>query len=766
MLDYDLLLPIPAQPISYQSQVRPILERRCVVCHGCYDAPCQLKLSSPEGLQRGASKQKVYDGKRILAMEPTRLFIDARSTEEWREKGFHPVVNEAQVDPESNLLDSVLYRMLRLKQLHPQPPVGMLPDSFDLDLERRQSCPSAAEFDTFAKRHPLWGMPYALPNLKDAEYATLVQWLAQGAPVQPQPVGSERAGNQIERWERFLNGASNRQRLMARYLYEHLFHAHLHLQGTPAREFYRLVRSRTAPGQPLDEIAAPRPFDDPGADPFYYRILPYHPGIVAKDHVVYPLSDARMARFKKLFLEPEYEVASLPSYAPEIATNPFKSFAAIPARSRYLFLLDDARFFIEGFTKGPVCRGQVALNVIEDRFWVMFLDPDKYTTSLDSEFLDGMSDYLRMPMRRQKPIGLRAIWTEHWRRQRGYMEARQEKFEKVGVHDLDTAMDYIWDGEGTNPNAALTVFRHFDSASVAFGLLGDDPETAWVMDYPLLERVHYLLVAGFDVFGNVGHQLNTRVFMDFLRMEGENHFLAFLPTSHRKAIRDSWYTGIRSDLLQYFKQPGAWLEVESVRGYRSDDPQHELYGWLKEHLASARGRGRGHNRCGSGPCSGERLSAGTKRANEAMARIAKMSGSHLRAFPDVSFVRIRGGEGEPDLAYSLIRNKAYKNVTSLLDDASQRDAGDLHGDTLTVLDWLEGAYPNFFFVVDLADIDTFADRYASIRNRDDYERFVGLYGVRRTNQRFWDTADWFNDRYAREKPRLSGLFDLNRYRNR
>jgi len=31
---------------QYLNEVKPILENRCVVCHGCYDAPCQLKLTS------------------------------------------------------------------------------------------------------------------------------------------------------------------------------------------------------------------------------------------------------------------------------------------------------------------------------------------------------------------------------------------------------------------------------------------------------------------------------------------------------------------------------------------------------------------------------------------------------------------------------------------------------------------------------------------------------------------------------------------------
>jgi len=60
---------VPARPVgglSYRADIQPILERRCVVCHACYDAQCQLKLSAWEGVARGASKQKVYDGARLL----------------------------------------------------------------------------------------------------------------------------------------------------------------------------------------------------------------------------------------------------------------------------------------------------------------------------------------------------------------------------------------------------------------------------------------------------------------------------------------------------------------------------------------------------------------------------------------------------------------------------------------------------------------------------------------------------------------------------
>ena len=140
--------------------------------------------------------------------------------------------------------------------------------------------------DDFAREHPLWGMPYAMPDLTEQEYRTIVSWLAQGAPAPAPPDPSATVVPQITQWESFLNQSSNKQRLVNRYLYEHLFHAHIHFAGSPSREFYRLVRSTTPPGQAIDEIPTVRPYDDPGAAQFYYRLLRYHP--VSYTHLTLP----------------------------------------------------------------------------------------------------------------------------------------------------------------------------------------------------------------------------------------------------------------------------------------------------------------------------------------------------------------------------------------------------------------------------------------------------------------------------------------------
>jgi hypothetical protein len=763
-VEYDLVYTMPKETISYDEKVRPVLEGRCVVCHGCYDAPCQLKLTSPEGIHRGANKKKVYNAARITADEPTRLFIDAMTTEEWRKKGFATVLNEGVSNPVRNLEDSVMYHMLRQKQLYPQARTGMLSDDFDVSLDREQSCPTLDEFGEYAGKHPKGGMPYAMSNLNREEYTTLVHWLAQGAPMPEDKPPSAGAAKQIAQWEDFLNGSDNRNKLVSRYLYEHLFQAHLHFAGTADREFYRLVRSTTAPGKPVDVIATRRPYGE-SVGPVYYRIVRNQGSIVAKTHMVYELSAKRMQRYRELFFDPQYEVASLPSYEPADASNPIKTFAAIPVKSRYKFLLDDARFFIEGFIKGPVCRGQTALNVIEDQFWVVFFDPDADIMPLNDEFLNAVSDYLASPAELEdnfKVISGKSHYRDLFQK---YIQMKQANVKDFNPVDLKEAMHYIWNGDGNNPNAALTIFRHLDSASVNFGFIGNYPETAWVIDYSVLERIHYLLVAGYDVYGNLGHQLNTRLYMDFLRTEGEDYFLAFLPADKRQAIRDSWYQGIRESDKDDTGNNG-WLNKEIVTGYQSGTPQLELYRRLEKYLGPVAGDGDYINRCTGEDCK-PKTDKNILRADKAMQRAAKMDGAIVQFLPDLAFVRVKTGDkSEDDLAYTMISNKAYNSVTSMFDNEQLADRRDYKDDTQTVVGWLEGSYPDFFYVVELDDIEHFVEQYNAIENRQQYEAFVARYGLRRTNENFWLQADWFNQQYAREQPILSGIYDLNRYQNR
>ena len=153
--------------MSYRQDVQPILERRCVVCHACYDGPCQLKLTAWEGVARGTSKVPVYDSDRLLEAPMTRLFVDAQLPSQWWERDFSPVLNNRNATPENNLAASVLYRSLALKREHPLPGTPILSKEFNFSLDADLTCPRIDEFEKHARKKPLTGMPYGLPGLDD-----------------------------------------------------------------------------------------------------------------------------------------------------------------------------------------------------------------------------------------------------------------------------------------------------------------------------------------------------------------------------------------------------------------------------------------------------------------------------------------------------------------------------------------------------------------------------------------------------------------------
>jgi hypothetical protein len=253
--------------------------------------------------------------------------------------------------------------------------------------------------------------------------------------------------------------------------------------------------------------------------------------------------------------------------------------------ARYRFMLDDAGFTVMGFMKGPVCRGQVALNVINDHFWVLFYSPEGEVARNTQGLLDSTRPNLRMPAEDDSTTGILA-WNKYARAERRYLATKSAFM--AGLPRLRPQLTDLWNGDGRNPNAGLTVFRHFDSASVIRGLAGEQPQTALLLGYPLLERMHYLLVAGFDVYGNTGHQLATRLYMDFLRMEGEENFLTLLPLKNRQKVLDGWYRGRPDPRIREFADARTYFPGETGMRYRTTDPLGELYAGIHRYLRPVR----------------------------------------------------------------------------------------------------------------------------------------------------------------------------------
>ena len=729
---------------------REVLEKRCVVCHGCYDAPCQLKLSSIAGLRRGAFPVQLYDTGRLTDTEPTRLHVDAQSEAQWRQMGFYPVL-PTRARPEPS--DSLLLRLVELARTRDLKPDAALPQTLGLRTEGNNICPAPEQIGAFANDHPRAGMPYAMATLPDDEYRTLRDWLLGGAPM-PRYDRVELSGaesRQVVVWEEFFNRPGWREQLVARFLYEHLFLAHLHFEHDRQGAFFRIVRSSTPPGEAIREIATRRPFDSPG-DSFFYRLKPVVDTILHKDHILYRLGPDRMSRWETLFLGTAWTTGAMPPYGEERGSNPFITFADIPAESRYRFLLDDALFFVRSFIRGPVCHGQVATDVVEDHFWVAFLAPPADLSLTDPGFLTEAAPLLRLPVERANEDFLGRLWPVFHDGHQEWLRFRDSRYAASAIGRLGFDREDIWSDGGFSGDAFLTVFRNHDNATVVRGLVGDIPETAWVIDFPVFERIYYDLVAGYDVFGSIEHQLTTRLYMDHLRREGEDLFLSFLPPSQRKPLHDEWYRGPLAEFHASWTERRTF-DVRPVRiDYATDDPKAELLRSMIGELPRAQ-RQDVVNRCSKPEC---RFPSG---AHRELARLAGRTGDWVRFLPEVTLVVVEHASGRPEL-FTLMNDRAHTNVALLFGEGLRREP---EKDTITVLEGSIGSFPNFILRADGKDLAAMVSAILRVRDEAGWIVVADRFGVRRMSSDFWQTIDLVHEEAARISPLDAGLLDLNRY---
>lgn len=754
------------QSFDYQRDIKPILETKCMACHGCYDAPCQLKLTSADGVERGASQKQVYDAARIDDAEPTRLGIDASSTEEWREQDFFSVLRDADEGKAQQLDGSLLYRMIELGHSNPLPTNARLSEEIKIGTAHTFSCPTIDDFKGYAKDNPHGGMPYAVSGLSDQEFATLSRWISEGAVTAPQPwepSAAEQAS--ITRWESFFNQSGAREQLVSRYLFEHLFVAHLHFPSISGNSFYELVRSSTPPGLPVKPLRTVRPNDDPG-ERFYYRLRPLRETLVEKTHITYGLDDMRMRRWQQLFFQNDWAVATPPGYDYAERSNPFQTFNAIPAKARYQFMLDSAEYFVRTFIRGPVCRGQVATDVIRDQFWTVFEDPAQEAYVNDPIYRSKTTPLLGLPGQDSDLSALGGEWLEYAGRRNQYLQLRHDYYAERKPDGAD--MSEIWDGDGYNRDALLTIFRHHDSASVRRGLWGQVPDTIWVMDYPLLERTYYELVVNFNVFGSLSHQAQTRLYFDLIRNGSELNFLRFVPQQSRTALYTQWYQG-RAQLKDRIIYTDVNLDVPVAADYSSADRQDNrsvmthFANLLMTHAAAVSSGPDTLNRCPQGNCQRPELSPQEQQIDRTLSAFSQATGKTLPVIPllpEVSFLRISDGDNR--WVYSLVHNRSHTNVAFMFGEETRLQP---ERDTLTVMRGTLGSYPNFSFDVSLEQLPEFVSALRTAGDAGSLTRVVERWGVRRTNPAFWEVMADFR-RYAEETdPSQAGLFDVNRYQN-
>jgi len=345
-------------------------------------------------------------------------------------------------------------------------------------------------------------------------------------------------------------------------------------------------------------------------------------------------------------------------------------------------------------------------------------------------------------------------WLKYAIKQREAIRGRNKFLREQFGDNNPVTMDLVWDGDGTNPNSALTVFRHFNSATVEKGLLGSAPQTAWLISYPLLERIHYLLVAGYDVYGNYGHQLVTRLYMDFLRIDGEMSFLGLLPSATRAKEWKHWYRDnnrqmerMMTMMTDQMLEPG----MEPAMTFSTSDPKQELFQMLTKRLEPSLPQKRSLT-----------LLEDQSLASQ-LTWLSAFSGMRTQYLPEVSYVRFKGKEDNEHTDITLMRNNAHLSITSLFREDKTLAPEE---NTVSVLAGMVGTYPNAFFEVEFTEREEFIANILSLSSEDDYDKLKTQFGIRRTDSRFWQYSDVLHQALLEESTVDFGILDFSRLENR
>jgi hypothetical protein len=282
---------------------------------------------------------------------------------------------------------------------------------------------------------------------------------------------------------------------------------------------------------------------------------------------------------------------------------------------------------------------------------------------------------------------------------------------------------------------------------VAEGLLGDAPKTAWVVDYPMLERICYQLGANFDIYGDAGQQTAAGLYMDSLRMEGEANFLAFLPRARREAERNAWYQGAGAKLRDSPYRKSVAYRSETGVDFHTKNAKREWFDRLRERIGPALSpRG----------ALDSTLEAPTRAALQKISTLRGWPASYL---PELVYLRVVI-RGAPDQVFTLVHDVDRDSVAlPSLPKARRRP----QADAVTVVSGIVGAYPNALWVVKDSDLPQLAKRLASLDGRAAYRRLQRDFGVARTDPKFWQHSDWLHNIYRENEPVEWGALDFSRY---
>ena len=280
-------------------------------------------------MTRGATNEPVYATRRAHCRADAPV-VDAQTNAEWRAKGFYPVLNEREPTPEANREGSVLPACCASSGRIPLPTGAVLPGSASTSRSTaQQQCPAIEGWTSTSASTPTGACP---TGCRPDAAASTTRWRAGSRPARrasPQPPLPAAHAKRSRSGRRSSTATASRHASSAATSTSTVRRPPLFRRPARAGRRRRIFRAGA-----LADAARAADRADRHAPPLRRsRVEPLSTACAAhgrrSPRRTCPMRSTRRAwrAAARCSSSAGYEVSALPSYEPEVASNPFVAFA-------------------------------------------------------------------------------------------------------------------------------------------------------------------------------------------------------------------------------------------------------------------------------------------------------------------------------------------------------------------------------------------------------------------------------------------------------
>lgn len=753
----------------YRDKIQPILASRCVSCHSCNSAPCQLNLSSYKGLVRGMSKDNPHSTslRRSFSEVHRARLEDSFTEEQWRDLGFYPVLPETR----DAIKDSIFYLALQNDE-EGSPDELEKEDNLSLILDELYVCPvNAKEYKAFRSKYAFAHMPLTCDKIPNQEHKLLMQWLEEGTPgpqkeglnILTRPTHTSQSQGElaliektVRDFEDYLNPPSMRRRAVARYLYEHFYAVNFHFKVNPG-EFYRIVRSRTPAPEPIDLIVTEFITDHPGEEYFYYRMQKVDQVIEMKRHIPMEISEDVFREWDSLFFSSDlkWEYSELWN---EYPNNPFEWFVAIPVLARARFVEKYAKTMMQVVARGAICHGSDSSYVSPDYAWFLIFKPESDPTvripDLGMKYSNGSSYYSEF-YSHPRDIANQLVFPPHY----------PWKAEAYNRNFL-SSLDYIHpNGIGLEDISDKEMFyslRH--ETSLEFYSMRDTSAPGYT-EYKILwsyadyEHFYYRTSVHYKYYGSVAHKFEAFYTVIQRRSLGEYSFALLNPNYELRTQLLNWYTSSKGKKLYRLHKNLLRYDSPDRKSKESNQSFALITQKLLDKFATyQRHENLVHFHTTTHP--GLDVELKDKIENEkaleaALRTLTGKRGTFARFVPNIVHVRWKGRT-----LYTFFVHRGHINDKVIGKEKASLDPA---YDQMSVAKGLVGGFTYMFFDINSSNAKDFIENLSRMKSKKDWNAMVNTYGIQRDSAQFYNFLDWMHAWISLHLKDEGGLLDIRYY---